>query len=139
MGVREMKTSRRLRLEPLEPRVLLSSLWVIEGDPDPLNPDDQIIVRRNAVDPNLLEAVVNGSVVETRAESGVRCIKVLAGEGDDLVQLDFTSTSTSPRPPFAASSTARTATTRSSRPTGTTASMAGTATTRSRAPAAATS
>lgn len=81
--------------EPLEPRMvlsgnpLLSRTWTIVGDVEPSQPDDVIVIER---DPDLsgqLRATVNGRVVSTRPEDGVRRIRIRAGRGHDTVRIDI--------------------------------------------------
>ena len=82
---------RRLHIERLEERRLLSgSVWTILGDTNRLNYDDVIVVQNNADNPTLLEAVVNDEVVATRGVADIRSIRVKAGRGDDVVQIELT-------------------------------------------------
>lgn len=77
----------RPRIEPLEARALPSgnAVWTILGDRQPGNPDDVIVVERDAEDPGVLRAVVNGEVVSRRPAAGLSEICVYAGDGDDAV------------------------------------------------------
>jgi len=81
----------RLSLEPLEPRFLLDAgtVWAIVGDANPLDFNDDILIRRNAGDPALLEAVVNGEVAATHRADGLKKIVVRARKGDDTVTIDL--------------------------------------------------
>lgn len=87
--------------EPLEERRLMSAtlshgLWNIRGDMDRANPNDVIVIEHSQADPTMLQATINGQVVDTRAESKVRIIRVSAGRGDDQVTVDLGDTTTIP-------------------------------------------
>lgn len=87
--------------EPLEERRLMSAtlwhgLWSIRGDVDRANPNDVIVIEHSLTDPTMLQATINGQVVDTRAESKVRIIRVSAGRGDDQVTADLGDTTTIP-------------------------------------------
>src|SRR5256885_1598927 len=56
-----------MNLEPLEKRTLLSTpgqVWQIRGDVDPNNLNDVIVVQPSSSDASVLEATVNGNVVD---------------------------------------------------------------------------
>jgi len=80
-------------IEPLEPRVLMDAalhggVWRIHGDDAPGARADEIVIRANAPDPALLEAVVNGEVVGTVAAADVKRIQVRGGKGDDVIRIN---------------------------------------------------
>jgi len=81
--------------EPLEPRMvlsgnpLLSRTWTIVGDTEPSQPDDVIVVERDPDVGGQLRATVNGRVVSTRSEDGVRTIRIRAGRGNDTVSISI--------------------------------------------------
>ena len=96
---RRIKTTSRqnhLRpnLETLEERCLLSasragsSLWTVRGDINPNDLSDEILIDHDPVNPRFLRAVIDGNVVDRRAESRVRGIRILAGAGNDHVWFD---------------------------------------------------
>jgi len=81
-------------IESLEPRLLLDAglirgAWKIFGDDNPGAPADRIVVRHNADDASVLEAVVNDVVVSTVNQADVRVVKVFAGAGDDEITIDL--------------------------------------------------
>ncbi len=90
--------SRRLVAEPLETRRLLAGdvgttsidagLLSIQGDGDPTNHDDTIVVRHSASNAAMLEVVVNGSIATTRSVVGLRRIEIFGGRGDDTIRID---------------------------------------------------
>lgn len=79
------------QVESLESRLvprasLLQSAWNIVGD-RASNPNDTIVISRVPNRPALLQASVNGRVVETRAVANVRSITVNGGRGDDTISI----------------------------------------------------
>jgi len=90
--------SRRLVAEPLETRRLLAGdvgttsidagLLSIQGDGDPTNYDDTIVVRHSDSNAAMLEVVVNGSIATTRSVVGLRRIEIFGGRGDDTIRID---------------------------------------------------
>ena len=94
---RRPRTVRAPRVEELEPRALPSSnpVWTIWGDQQPGSPDDTIAVRRDALNPHMLQAVVNGEVVSAHPFAGLTRIRVFAGAGDDTVSIDLGNRSSS--------------------------------------------
>ena len=81
-------------LESLEPRLLLDAalvhgLWRIWGRDNPADPADHIVLRHSPDDPAVLQALVNGEVIDSRAVADVRAIKVFAGLGDDVVRVEL--------------------------------------------------
>ena len=87
------------RIEELETRTLLStgSLWVIVGDQSPQSWNDTIVIQRNPTNPRMLDAVVNGVVVGSRDLAEVDRIRVVAGRGNDLVAINFSTSRASVR------------------------------------------
>lgn len=86
------RSRRRLSLacEALEPRRVLSGasqagVWTIRGDADA---DDVILVDRDPADATRLRATVNGVVVGSRREAGVRLIRIEGRDGDDTISVD---------------------------------------------------
>lgn len=71
--------------DSLESRTLLSGVWEIAGTPA----RDTIIVRLNAANDQLIEAVVNGHVVQTRAHNSIDGIRVLGGLGNDNIDINI--------------------------------------------------
>ncbi len=79
----------RPRLEALETIQLLASnltggLWTIAGT----GKADTIVVARDAADPSLLHATINGKVVSTQTLADVQRIKVLGLSGNDTIRID---------------------------------------------------
>jgi uncharacterized secreted protein with C-terminal beta-propeller domain len=62
-----------------------AGVWTIRGNADA---DDVIVVDRDPADAARLRATVNGVVVGTRRESGVRLIRIEGGDGDDAISVD---------------------------------------------------
>lgn len=91
--------ARRARVKPavlapecLETRALLSATsslsagaWVINGDSDPLQPAETIVIEQSPSRANRLRVVINGETVDERAARRVKSITVNAGNGDDNV------------------------------------------------------
>ncbi|HUU23408.1 MAG TPA: beta-propeller domain-containing protein [Phycisphaerae bacterium] len=82
-------------IESLEARLLLSvgvvhGAWRIFGADNPGDPSDRIVVRHNAEDASVLEAVVNDVVVSTVNRADVRVVKVFGGAGDDEITIELT-------------------------------------------------
>jgi len=96
MRRRHRSTQARFTLggvEGLERRLPLaanlgSSLWRIWGDGTAGTVDDTIVVQRDPSNSGTLQAIVNGKVVATRAESMVRVVQVFGGKGDDTIRID---------------------------------------------------
>ena len=83
-----------MRLEAMEPRLLLDaalhgSRWLIAGDDDPSRPDDHIVIASVPGDPSQVQATLNGEVVASRPLARLRRIHIVAGEGDDVVEVDL--------------------------------------------------
>lgn len=81
-------------VEGLERRLPLAanlgtSLWRIWGDRTPGTVDDTIVVQRDPANSGTLQAIVNGKVVGTRAESMVRTLQVFGGTGADTIRIDL--------------------------------------------------
>jgi len=86
--------SDQLALEALEARCLLGGgVWRIVGDANDANLNDRIVIDPVPDNPAMLQATVNGEVVETRLAADVRKIIIKAGKGDDLVRIDLPDTS----------------------------------------------
>ncbi len=80
-----------LAAEQLEQRTLLSTsfhdgCWTIQGDPNPLAPNDHITIDLSPNDPSKLRALINNKSTYIN-KSDLRSIRVLAGNGDDSVTL----------------------------------------------------
>jgi uncharacterized secreted protein with C-terminal beta-propeller domain len=77
-------------VQALEPRTLLSAglVWKIAGDANPDAMSDTIVVEPSADDPSMLQLTINGQVIESRAISALRMIKVKAGQGNDSVSVN---------------------------------------------------
>jgi len=80
--------------ESLETRDLLSATssmsaghWTVNGDLNPSQPADTIVVEQNPSNPNRLRVVINGSTVGERAARRVKSITINAKEGDDTVTI----------------------------------------------------
>ncbi len=86
-----MSTNTALSLECLERRQLLSAslsragLWLITGDADKSDYDDEITLQNSPDDPDIYQAIVDGQIVDTQLSSDVKMIKVKAGRGNDEV------------------------------------------------------
>lgn len=79
---------RLLRLEPLEPRCLLSGTpesVVVDGDPVA---GDAFLLRRKAADPATLELLVNGAVQDTWEYAGLGSLTINGLGGDDSLTVD---------------------------------------------------
>lgn len=80
--------------EELESRALPSSasLWIIQGDQNPANLDDTIVIERSPVKPGVIRAVVNGEVVSTHRRDNLSEIRILAGAGNDSISVNIDNT-----------------------------------------------
>jgi uncharacterized secreted protein with C-terminal beta-propeller domain len=92
-SARPVKPGFAPQCERLESRFALAvsfdaGIWAIDGDADPGKPNDTIVIDRNPSDPKQLRAVVNGVVIDVRAERRVVAIRVNAGVGDDTIAID---------------------------------------------------
>jgi uncharacterized secreted protein with C-terminal beta-propeller domain len=87
-------SSHRLRLEALEPRLLLDAslhhgVLFIYGDADSVQLADNILVSLVPADPTLLQATVNNEVIGSYPVAQIKSIRVFAGKGDDTVRIDL--------------------------------------------------
>jgi len=82
-------------LEPLEPRMLLSGfsfahgVWTIYGDQNRADLNDVIRIAADPADATVLQATVNGQVVDSRMAGQVSLLRVFAGAGDDNVAVEL--------------------------------------------------
>lgn len=92
-GTRRGGVPYRPRVEQLEARSLPSTnpVWVILGDQQPGVFDDTILVQRSQSNPAVLEAMVNGVVVSRRPLQELSQIRIHAGQGNDVVAINFNS------------------------------------------------
>jgi uncharacterized secreted protein with C-terminal beta-propeller domain len=81
----------RPQFDELESRALPSStsLWVIQGDQNPTDPNDTIVIERSPTVTGVIRAVVNGEVVSTHLRSTLSEIRILAGAGDDSISVNI--------------------------------------------------
>jgi uncharacterized secreted protein with C-terminal beta-propeller domain len=86
---RARRSSRPL-FEELESRSLPSGnpVWTVIGDRQPGDADDTIVIQRNPLNANVLQAVVNGEVISTHRLAGLARLRVYAGTGDDVVSVN---------------------------------------------------
>ena len=82
--------------ETLEDRALLSASssfssgrWTINGDVNPANPGETIVIDQDPTDPSQLRVVINGTTFAVQSVDRLRSIKVKAGAGDDTVRIEL--------------------------------------------------
>ncbi|MFO0824084.1 MAG: hypothetical protein U0792_13390 [Gemmataceae bacterium] len=81
----------RPNFDELESRTLPSntSLWVIQGDQNPADLNDTIVIERSPTVPGVVQAVVNGEVVSTHLRRTLSEIRIWGGAGDDSISVNI--------------------------------------------------
>ncbi|NBO92261.1 MAG: hypothetical protein EBV06_08105 [Planctomycetia bacterium] len=90
-NIKKLSRSAQLKCESLETRIvprtgMLGPVWNVIGDRG-TNLNDTIVISRDANNPSILRAVINGVTVSSRSLTGLTTVNVYGGKGDDKITL----------------------------------------------------
>jgi uncharacterized secreted protein with C-terminal beta-propeller domain/Ca2+-binding RTX toxin-like protein len=63
--------------------------WIVEGDSNPRNLNDRIVIELLPDDPSQLRAIVNGKVAGQIAKADIHTVWVVAGKGNDRINVEL--------------------------------------------------